>query len=209
VFGARLAVGTLQAATPAANVLGTTVAIKDSAGITRAAALYYVSPRQVNFVVPSGTASGSAGITLTAGDGTMTTGTAQIAAVAPGVFQVNSSGLAAALIVESTPGSAPQTGPVYQVGAAGSIVPLPIVLNSGGQAYLELFGTGLRHAQNISATVGGLAVPLQYAGPVASIAGEDQVNLGPLPAGLAGQGTVKVLLNADGQTANAVGVTFQ
>ena len=209
VFGARLAVGTLQAASPVANVLGTTVAIKDSAGVTRPAALYYVSPGQVKFVVPAGTASGGAAITLTAGDGTVTTGTAQIAAVAPGLFQLNSSGLAAALAVESTPGSAPQTAPVYQVGAAGSIVPLPIVLNSGGQAYLELFGTGLRHAQNISATVGGLAVPPQYAGPVASIAGEDQINLGPLPAALAGQGAVKVLLNADGQTANPVGVTFQ
>jgi uncharacterized protein (TIGR03437 family) len=199
----------VQSNSPVANVLGTTVAVKDAAGVTRSAGLYYVSPRQVNIVVPAGTATGTATITVTAGDGTIATGAAQIAAVAPGIFQLNSSGLAAALVAQVTPGSAQQTALVYQVGGAGNVVPLPITLNPGGQAYLEIFGTGLRHAQNISATVGGLAVPLQYAGPLAFSPGEDQVNLGPLPAALAGQGAVNVLLNADGQKANAVSVTFR
>ena len=161
LFGTRLAVGTVQSNSPVANVLGTTVAVKDAAGVTRSAGLYYVSPRQVNIVVPAGTATGTATITVTAGDGTIATGAAQIAAVAPGIFQLNSSGLAAALVAQVTPGSAQQTALVYQVGGAGNVVPLPITLNPGGQAYLEIFGTGLRHAQNISATVGGLAVPLQ------------------------------------------------
>ena len=209
LFGANLAVGTAQGATPVSNLLGTTVAVQDSAGTSRPAPLYYVSPRQVNFVVPTGTAAGGAAITVTAGDGTVTTGSAQIAAVAPGFFQLNSSGLAAAIVLQTAPGSAAQTAQVYQVNGSGSVVPLAIRLNPAGQTFLELFATGLRHAQSVSATVGSLAVAVPYAGAVASIPGQDQVNVGPLPAALAGQGAVNIVLKADGQTANTTGITFQ
>jgi uncharacterized protein (TIGR03437 family) len=40
-------------------------------------------------------------------------------------------------------------------------------------------------------------------------AGEDQVNIGPLPESLAGTGTVKIILIADGQAANTVTVNIQ
>jgi uncharacterized protein (TIGR03437 family) len=208
LFGGRLAVGVVQAGAPVANLLGTTVAVKDSAGVTRPASIYYVSPRQVNFLMPAGTASGAASVTVTAGDGTVAAGTAQIASVAPGIFELDSAGLAAATVLTVAADGGQQTGNVYQVDGFGNIAPLPIALNPNSQVYLQLFGTGMRHAQNVSATVGGMSVPLQSFGPSSS-PGEDQINLGPLPAALAGSGSATLQVTADGQKANAVNVTFQ
>ena len=70
------------------------------------------------------------------------------------------------------------------------------------QVYLELYGTGIRHAKSVTVTVGGADVPVLYAGAAPGFAGEDQVNIGPLPQSLAGQGSVNILLTADGQAAN-------
>jgi uncharacterized protein (TIGR03437 family) len=89
------------------------------------------------------------------------------------------------------------------------VVPLPIHLGPANeQVYLELYGTGIRNAKKVSVTVGGVNVPVLYSG-AAGFAGEDQVNIGPLPQSLAGQGSVNILLTADGQPANTVNVTIQ
>ena len=52
-------------------------------------------------------------------------------------------------------------------------------------------------------------MPVLYAGPAPGYAGEDQVNIGPLPRTLAGQGSVSIVLTADGHQANNVTVTVQ
>ena len=44
---------------------GTTVKIRDSAGVERSAALFFVSPYQVNYQIPNGTALGQAAVTIT------------------------------------------------------------------------------------------------------------------------------------------------
>jgi hypothetical protein len=49
-------------------------------------------------------------------------------------------------------------------------------------------------------------VYLRHAG---RLSGEDQVNVEPLLASLAGSGSVKIVLTADGQAANTVKVTIQ
>jgi uncharacterized protein (TIGR03437 family) len=98
---------------------------------------------------------------------------------------------------------------VYQVNST-NVVPLPISLGpSSEQVYLEMYGTGIRHAKNVTVTVGGVNVPVLYSAAAPGFAGEDQVNIGPLPQSLAGQGSVKILLTADGQAANTVNVTIQ
>jgi len=90
------------------------------------------------------------------------------------------------------------------------VVPLPINLGPPSeQVYLELYGTGIRHAQDVTATVGGVSVPVLYSGAAPGFAGEDQVNIGPLPQSLAGEGSVNILLTADGLAANTVNVTIQ
>jgi uncharacterized protein (TIGR03437 family) len=186
---------------------GATVTLVDSTGKSQAAPLYYVSPKQINFEVPANVALGSASISLTESDGTVVVANVQIANIAPGIFQLNTAGLAAAeaLVVNGTTQTLDQ---VYQVGAGNSIVPLPIDL-SQGQVYLVLYGTGIRNARNVTVTVGGVTIPVPFFGAQGTFAGEDQINVGPLPATLAGMGKVNIVLTADGQAANTVNVTIK
>ncbi len=61
---------------------------------------------------------------------------------------------------------------------------------------------------NVTATINGVSVPVQYAGPQPSYEGLDQVNLA-LPGSLSGSGDVNIVLTVDGQTANVVTVDVQ
>jgi uncharacterized protein (TIGR03437 family) len=74
------------------SIAGTTVKVRDSAGAERLAPLFYVKSSQVNFLIPAGTATGVATITITSGNGIVSTGTVRIAPVAPGLFAANADG---------------------------------------------------------------------------------------------------------------------
>jgi uncharacterized protein (TIGR03437 family) len=125
------------------------------------------------------------------------------------LFALNGSGLIAAWVLPVISGTQQPLQPVYQI-ASGSVIPLPINLGpSTQQVYLEMYGTGIRNANGVTATVGGLGVPVLYAAAAPGFAGEDQVNVGPLPSVLAGQGNVSIIVTADGQAANTVNVTIQ
>jgi uncharacterized protein (TIGR03437 family) len=125
------------------------------------------------------------------------------------LFALNAAGLAAAWVLPVISGVAQNPQAVYQLNSTG-VVPLPINLGPPSeQVYLELYGTGIRHAQDVTATVGGVSVPVLYSGAAPGFAGEDQVNIGPLPQSLAGEGSVNILLTADGLAANTVNVTIQ
>jgi uncharacterized protein (TIGR03437 family) len=135
--------------------------------------------------------------------------TIQIGTVSPGLFTLTGSGLAAALVLRVISGIQQPLEPVYQV-ASGSVAALPIDLGPAtNQVYLEMYGTGIRGARQVTVTVGGVSVPVLYAAGAPGYAGEDQVNIGPLPPSLAGKGNVNIVLNADGQEANPVNVTIQ
>jgi uncharacterized protein (TIGR03437 family) len=210
VYGANWAAGTVQATPPLGTTLdGTTVTVTDSVGVSRAATLFYVSPAQINFEIPGGTATGAATVTIAESNGTSQIGAIQIGDVSPGLFELNTSGLAAAWVLPVIAGVAQNPQPVFQLNANGT-VPLPINLGASTDlVYLELYGTGIRNAKAVIATVGGVPVPVLYAGAAPGFVGEDQVNIGPLPESLAGQGSVDILLTADGQAANTVNVTMQ
>ncbi len=87
-FGSGLATATRMAAsTPLpTNMAGTTIKVKDSAGVEREAPLFFVSPTQVNFQIPPGTANGAALITITGSDGTVSQSATEIVNVAPICF---------------------------------------------------------------------------------------------------------------------------
>jgi uncharacterized protein (TIGR03437 family) len=97
---------------------------------------------------------------------------------------------------------------VYTINSANAIVAAPIDLTQG-QVYLELFGTGVRDAAGVTATVGGFSVPVLSSGAQGGYAGLDQINIGPMPRSLQGQGQVNIVLAASGIAANTVNVTFQ
>jgi uncharacterized protein (TIGR03437 family) len=190
---------------------GAAVSVQDALGVTRAAPLFYVSPIQINFEIPAGTALGNATISVIT-SGTNFSAPLKIVNVAPGVFTLNpQSGLAAALVLRVHADGTQAVENVYQVDpATGTVLALPIDLGPDTeQVYLLLYGTGVRNAQGVTATVGGGTVPVPFAGAQGTYVGEDQINLGPLPRSLAGQGKATITLTADGVAANATNLTFK
>ena len=80
------------------------------------------------------------------------------------------------------------------------------------QTYLSLYGTGFRgfsSASAVTATVGGVNVPVVGTAAHSQFAGLDQVNIGPLPRTLAGKGDSSIVLKVDGKTSNAVIVNIR
>ena len=142
---------------------GTSVSIKDSSGASTPAPLVYVSASQVNFLVPSGVATGPATVTITSGDGRQSIASVTIASVAPGVFVLNSGNLAAAIGLLFAPDGSYTVDPVYAVNSSGSVVAQPLSLGpSSDQFVLSIYGTGIRAAgtSGVSVTIGG--VPCRF-----------------------------------------------
>jgi len=213
IFG----VAGLSGDTPATQVgtalAGVSVNITDSAGNSRPAQLYgvFASAGQVNFIVPAGSAPGMAEAVVSLPGGATVTTLIEIAGSAPAIFTANMNG------------QGPYAGQIVYVQANGtqSIAPsgamngnafVPAIVNllsPGYQVYLILYGTGIRHAAFVSATVNGMAVPVAFFGAQSAYAGLDQINLGPLPANLAGAGVANIVITADGQQANPVTAAFQ
>jgi uncharacterized protein (TIGR03437 family) len=192
---------------------GVTLGVTDSAGVTRSAGLLYISPGQINFLVPDGTAAGTATFSV-AGGAAAQSFTATVQAVEPGLFSMSGtgSGVAAALAVAVRAGN-PQVQspvPVFQCSATGC-VSVPIALGVDQPVYVSFYGTGIRNRSslgNVTVTINGVALAAQYAGAAANYAGLDQVNVG-LPLTLRGSGEVNVVVTVDGQTSNAVTINIQ
>jgi uncharacterized protein (TIGR03437 family) len=211
-FGKDLATATQVAdTTPLPTELaGTKVKVTDSAGAERLAQLFFVSPGQVNLLIPAGTATGLATISITSASGTTTTGKIRIEAVAPGLFSANADGkgVAAALTVRAKADGSQTTELVFRYDAAqNKRVAVPIDLRpQNEQVVLLLFGTGLRFNSGlagVSVKIGGQDCEVLYAGPQGEFAGLDQVNV-RLPRTLIGRGEVEVALKVDGKAANVV-----
>jgi uncharacterized protein (TIGR03437 family) len=189
---------------------GAAVNVQDAMGVMRTAPLFYVSPTQINFEIPAGTAIGNATVNVVT-DSTNFSAPLPIVGVAPGMFVLNGQGgLVAALVQRVHADGTQSLENVYQGDAAGNVVALPIDVGpETEQVYLLLFGTGVRNAHTVTVTVGGAAVPVLFAGAQGTFVGEDQINAGPLPQSLAGRGKVAVTLVADGITANTTNLSFK
>jgi uncharacterized protein (TIGR03437 family) len=208
VFGKHLATGTASAfsGTLQTTLGGTAVAVQDSAGVSRPAQLSYVSPGQVNFLVPTGTATGPATITVSSGDGQSQSASVLVAPVSPALFTAGTFGIAAANVVTVGPDNTQTVQPAFTV-QNGMIVTDPIDVSSGN-VYLTLFGTGFDKvsAEAVSAVVDNVYPPVSvsYAGTQPAFAGLDQVNI-LLPKTLAGyMGFVPITLTIGGVQANTV-----
>ncbi|MEP7272353.1 MAG: hypothetical protein ABI882_12685 [Acidobacteriota bacterium] len=216
-FGTGLATTTLGASTlPLPTQLaGTSVRFIDSALTERLAPLFFVSPTQVTYQVPPGLAIGAATVTITSGDGAISSGIAIINAIAPSLFTANSNGdgVAAALALRVKIDGSQSYEPIAQFDAAqGKFIARPLDLGpEGEQVYLILFGTGIRQRRELSAaiaTIGGAYADVSYAGAQGDLVGVDQVNV-LVPRSLAGRGEVDVLLTVEAQMANAVRVNIK
>ena len=187
---------------------GNSVSIVDSASKTWPALLNFVSPDQVTFTVPSGVATGAATVNVVSSDGTQTASNIQIAAVAPALFTLNGSELAAAETITVAANGTQTYGSTYQATTGAELAASPINVSTG-TVYLVLYGTGLDAATvaNTTVTVNGVSAQVFYAGTQNLFGGLDQVNV-LLPSSLAGKGTVEVQLTSNGVAANAVQVVI-
>jgi len=137
-----------------------------------AAAVFYVSPTQVNFQVPAGV-SGTAGVQVTRNGIASNSLTAQAVSSAPGIFPVviGSTNYAAAVFLDGKIAADPANGPAFRNAVPGDVV--------------QLFATGLAPTpagtsvsitplNGVSVNIGNIAAPVLGAALVA--AGEFQIN---------------------------------
>ena len=216
IYGSNLAITTKQADTqPLPESLGgVSLNVSDAAGTVRAAGLLYVSPTQVNFVVPSDTQIGLATFTVNAAGAPAVSTFGTVLPAAPTLFSAsaNGTGVAAASAVRTQAGAKGLQAPVpvFQCNASGCVA-VPIDLGIDTPIYLSLFGTGIRNRtslSNVTVTINGISVPVLYAGPQLEFVGLDQVNV-PLTLNLRGSGEANVVLTVEGQTANPVTINVK
>jgi uncharacterized protein (TIGR03437 family) len=206
-FGSNLATTTQSARSqPLPTTLGdVSVIVNDSAGIARFAPLLFVSPTQINYIMPAGTSEGSATVDVIpeGGGSVIASGGAQVTTVAPGIFTVSGTG---------SPPTAAGQWLRYSGGVlvdSGSLE-TPIAFGDpGDKVYLVLYGTDIRDRSSlsaVSATVGGSSAVVEYAGAQGNLVGLDQANV-LIPRSLIGAGQINVVVTVDGVAANTVKVT--
>jgi uncharacterized protein (TIGR03437 family) len=211
IFGKTLAstTATNTSTQPPTTLGGDTVMVKDSAGTDRASPLFFVSPGQINIQIPLGSANGSANIRVLNGTQVVATTTITLTSTAPGLFFVGAN-TAAATAARYINGQAPTAVTVFQCSDALHCPTVPIDLTPGA-VYVSLYATGLHYvtASNVvSCTIGGVTVPVLYAGDQGTYPGLDQVNVQLIQA-LAGLGEVDVVLTVDGVASNAVRINIR
>ncbi|MFN7948616.1 MAG: FG-GAP-like repeat-containing protein [Blastocatellia bacterium] len=215
-FGPNLASGTVAASSlPLPTTLnGTSVTITDVSGTERAAPLFFVSPYQVNYQIPPGTASGLARVRIKNASGQEISGMTQVNDVAPGLFTASSSGEGAPaayyLRVLADGSQRIESVARYNSQTSGFDL-LPVNLGPNDeQVFLTLFGTGIRNAglASVKAKIGGVDAEVLYAGKQSAFVGLDQVNL-RVPRGLFGRGDVEVILTVNGRPSNPVRISVR
>ena len=202
LFGVGLSTETAAAGHGAlpVNLGGSSLAIVDSAGTTRLADLLYVSPVQINFVVPSDFQPGKLSLTVQRGDGVQIRANADANILAPALFAFEDN-TAAAYALRLEP-----NGQQTVLSVRGTI------LLDDRPVYLIAYATGIRNRSSLAnarATIGGISVPVEYAGHEGSgLPGLDQVNIRLTPA-LKGLGVANLALTVDGNPSNTVSVDIR
>jgi uncharacterized protein (TIGR03437 family) len=152
----------------------------------RAAELLYVSPTQINFVVPPETEAGPALFSVRNHDGYETRGTFTVAPAAPGVFTEAGDGTGAAVALEATTFLRTPFDPVDEQNNARR---------------LTVFATGVRHAASVSVEINGRAQAVETVTPSPGLHGLDEIHV-RLERALGGAGLVPLVVRADGRASN-------
>lgn len=211
-FGENLATTTVAATLPLGTTLGgRSVMIKDAAGIEKSALLLFVSPSQINYVMPSSLASGTAMMRLIDESGNLVKfGFIEIRKVAPGSFTANADGqgVPAAIITRVKPGNVQTYEPVARFDEAQrKFVPIAVDLGPETElVVLSLFGTGWRQlspSARVSVIIAGIGCPVEYIGKQPTLEGLDQINA-RLPRELIGKGDVSIVVTVEDTVANFV-----
>jgi uncharacterized protein (TIGR03437 family) len=216
-FGADLALETLAASqTPLpTNLGGTIVEVQDAqTGSTRFAELFFVSPEQVNFLMPAGLSPGNTTITIRVLSTVVSTGVVNIARVSPALFSANANGegVAAANLLRVRNGQASYEPVASLNQSTRRFEPLPLQFGpEGDRLFLVLYGTGVRGRltlDSVQVRVGDLLLSPIFAQQSPDFLGVDQINV-ELPRSLVGRGPVEVQLIVEGVPSNRVQLILQ
>jgi uncharacterized protein (TIGR03437 family) len=176
----------------------------------RDAPLFFVSPAQINFLIPTGTATGMATTRVFRGDILVGRGTLQIVTVAPGLFTANSDGqgVPASYTIRVKPNGQQIAEDAYVFNQQmGRFVPREIDLTiAGDRVFLILFGTGIRFFNSINNVVvrfGNQDQQVDAALPQGGFVGLDQVNVEMLRSKIP-PGPVSATLHVEGIGAKSV-----
>ncbi|MEP7270754.1 MAG: hypothetical protein ABI882_04585, partial [Acidobacteriota bacterium] len=157
---------------------------------TLAAGLIFVSPGQINFVIPEGIAEGTEVPFSINNNGVQSVGTVKIVTVSPGVFSITGDGTGEARA---------QCGAIVDVVVGDTttqefvITEQPCDVGTETLAnYLIIYGTGWRFQGGTTVTIGGETLTPVFAGAQPNFPGLDQINL-VLTQTLKGKGTVDVI----------------
>ena len=182
------------------------------------ARLFFASANQVNFLMPSEIAAGTAEVVVTGNNGAVATGAVEVQAAAPAIFTEDASGSGLGSILN---------GVTFERGPFA--VTTPENPGDDKRTRLAIFLTGIRNlpntdptndiplpedgtlvnvAESLQVTLDGAPVPVEFGGRHPVFAGLDQINV-LLPEQFAGQGTVDLVVSAEGQVSNTVQVTIQ
>jgi uncharacterized protein (TIGR03437 family) len=168
----------------ATTVGGTTVTVNG-----QPAQIFFVSPNEVHFHVPTNTALGTAEVVVTNSDGFQSRDSVTTLRAAPGVFTKTGDGLGEGIILN-----------------ADTLQPVPFD-PSGGNLRLLIFSTGVRNGNPVSVTAGGRTLALESIVHTPNLPGMDEVHV-LVPADLRGVGKVELVIRADGRDSNPVEVEF-
>ncbi len=216
IFGANLASTTRQAASQPLplSLGGVSVTVQDATGNSVPVPLLFVSPGQINFLMPPVLAPGIATFTIANGSGPPLTAIGAVGQVAPALFSMSGdgSGIAAATAIRVNAGQPAQQSPVTLFDCSKSpCQAVPVDVGTDTPVYLTLYATGIRNRSslaNVLVTINGTSVPVLYAGPQPDFSGLDQINV-PLTLNLRGSGTANIVLKVDQHPANTVTVAVQ
>jgi uncharacterized protein (TIGR03437 family) len=225
-FGTMLATVTLAAplVAPLPTELGGTKVEVNG----RRAGLSFVSPNQVNYVMPDETEVGTAMVVICASDGTISEGTVQVRAVAPVIAAANpvniannfgGEGVAAGVLQRVQVNGTSSFESTFQFNpATNSNVTRPINLGPEGErVFVSLFFSGLGNVQNTDGNaangvaehfrllVGGVTHLPTFVGEIGP--GQAQLNA-ELSRALIGAGLVNVVITGQGFGSNLVELEF-
>src|SRR5262249_3977541 len=176
------------------TLAGRSLVVADYRGNEKTAQLFYVSPSQINYLMPAGLAESAYITKIIAGNQVVRASFMYIAKVIPGVFTANANGdgVAAAVVVRTKPDGSQQYESMVSFDTAqNKYVATPIDLGSEtDRVVLVLFGTGWRNQSSLSAfsvKIGGTDAQVQFAGKQPMLPGLDQLNA-LIPRSLIGSG---------------------
>jgi uncharacterized protein (TIGR03437 family) len=221
LFGTGLATSTASATstTLPTELGGVQVILLDAGGTRRNAGLFFASPTQINFQVPSATSAGAAVIYVQRSGVVVGQGTVTIEPVAPALFAANANGqgVAAAVALRLKSDGTQTFEPAIQFNSTTNrfeAVPIdlgPDLGNATDQVFLIAYGSGFRNRSSLSAArgaIGGTSADVTYAGAQGNLVGLDQANI-RIPRSLAGRGNVDLVFTVDSKTANTVSINVK